>query len=200
MRRQYTFTLGGVFSLVVFGLAGCGSNNSLPSTVVVELPDGTTVVADQGAGVAELANSSWNFIRTAGDAQGLPFATISFNADGALDAFDNNTMAQDILGSSVLFDGSRHTTSMEGLEYAASTFGAATNDGTGFAFEGRFTAFFFGLVVGEGEAGATGTFDPDDPDTITGTFSFSMEITVPVEIPGANQNESFPFVAQRVRN
>lgn len=199
MRHQSKFTIVGVCSIVLFGLAGCGAN-TLPSTVVVELPDGTTVEVDQGAGVPELANTSWKFIRTAGEAQGLPFATISFNADGALEAFDNNTIAQEILGSTVLFDGSRHATSIDGLEYAATTFGAATNDGTGFAFEGRFTAFFFGIAVGEGEAGASGSFDPDDPDTITGTFSFSMEITVPIEIPGVNQNETFPFVAQRIIN
>ncbi len=197
MRRQNTYTSVGVLSLVLFGLTGCGSN-TLPSTVVVELPDGTTVVADQGSGVAELAGTSWNFIRTTGEAQGLPFVTISFNADGALEAFDNNTMAQEILGSTVWFDGLRHATAMEGLDYVATTFGAATNDGTGFAFEGRFAAFFDGLVVGKGKVSASGTFDPDDPDTITGTFSISMEITIPVEIPEADLNESFPFVAQRI--
>ena len=184
--------------MMILVVTGCGSNGTLPSTVVIELPDGTTVEVDQGTGVPSLANSSWEFIRTSGTAQGLPFVTIVFGAEGELLAFENNTFAQDILGNAVIFDGSRQPTSVDGLEYAATTFGAATVDGTGFAFEGRFSAFFAGINVGAGEASAVGTFDADDSDTITGTFSFLMELTIPIEIPGANQNDSFPFVALRV--
>lgn len=184
--------------MMILVVTGCGSNGALPSTVVIELPDGTTVEVDQGSGIPSLANSSWEFIRTSGTAQGLPFVTVVFGADGELLAFENNTFSQDILGDAIIFDGSRQPTSIDGLEYAATTFGAATVDGSGFAFEGRFSAFFAGISVGAGEASAVGTFDADDPDTITGTFSFLMVITVPIEIPGANQDDSFPFVARRV--
>ena len=61
----------------------------------------------------------------------MPFVTVVFGANGELLAFENSTFSQDILGSTVIFDGSRQPTSMDGLEYAATTFGAATVDGTG---------------------------------------------------------------------
>lgn len=197
--KNVGFTLA--FSLclmMIVVVTGCGSNPTLPSVVILELPDGTTVTADAGTGVPSLANSSWAFIRTSGPAQGQSLVTVTFGADGALETFDNNTFAPDILGSTVIFDGSRQPTSMDGLEYEATTFGAATVDGSGFAFDGRFSAFFAGLNVGGGEASAVGTFDAVDPDTITGTFSFSMQLTIPIPIPGANQTDSFSFIAHRV--
>lgn len=186
--------------LASLALMGCFSSNSLPSTVLVELPDGTTVEVDQGAGAPSLANSSWRFFRTSQAAQGISFVTISFGEGGTLERFDNNTIAQDLLGSIVLFDGDRHATNQQGIEYAASTFGAETNDGTGFSFEGRVTAFFVGLAIGGATANATGTFDPDDPDIMMGTFSYETEVNIPIPLPieGLNQKDEFPFLATRV--
>ncbi len=184
--------------MMILVVTGCGSNGTLPSTVILELPDGTTVEVDAGTGVPSLADSSWAFLRISDTGQEILFVTVVFGAEGNLVAFEDNTFSQDILGDTIVFDGSRQPTSLDGVEYAATTFGAATVDGTGFAFEGQFSVFYLGLNVGGGEAGAVGTFDADDPDTITGTFSFSMELTIPIEIPGANQSDSFSFVAHRV--
>lgn len=186
-------------SLAVITLAGCFAGSSgLPSSVTVELPDGTTVDVNQGAGAQSLADTEWQFFRAAGAAQGLSFLTIHFGPGGSLDSFENNTISQEIFGSSIRFDGARHTTSQKGLTYAATTFGAETTDGTGFTFEGRMTAFTGGIQVGTATATATGTFAPDDPNTMTGTFAFSTRLTLPVDIPEANQNDEFPFIAHRV--
>ncbi len=185
------------FALLV--LVGCGSGrNSLPTSVTIELPDGTTVQAEEGAGVASLANTTWEFFRTAATAQGAAFLTISFGADGNLESFENNTIAQEIFGTTIRFDGQRHSTSQKALEYAASTYGAETSDGTGFTFEGRLRAFAGPLLAGVATATATGTFDPDDADTMTGTFSFITEVTLPIEIEGGNQSFDYDFIARRV--
>jgi hypothetical protein len=188
-----------LLGVALLTLTGCFSRgNSLPSTIIVELPDGTTVEVEQGDGVPSLADSSWDFFRTAAEAQGISFVTIVFGAEGNLQTFENNTIASQIFGSTILFDGERHDTSQAGFEYAATTFGAGMADGTGFSFEGRVTAFYAGLKVGEGEASATGTFDPDDPDVLTGTFYYTTEVTLPFPIEGADQEDEFPFIARRV--
>lgn len=200
LHRNFRFGLAVVlFAVALLALTGCFSRgNSLPSTIIVELPDGTTVVVEQGDGVPSLADSSWDFFRTAGEAQGISFVTIVFGPEGVLEAFENNTIASQIFGSTILFDGERHETSEAGFEYAATTFGAGTADGTGFSFESRFTAFYAGFKVGEGEASATGTFDPDDPDVLTGTFHYATEVTLPFPIEGGDQEDEFPFIARRV--
>lgn len=179
--------------------AGCGANRgTLPSTILVELPDGTTAEVDQGAGAASLADTQWAFFRAAGAQQGMAFVTINFGPDGSLQSFENNTIASDIFGSTLLFDGVQHSTTQPGFSYVASTYGAETSDGTGFAFEGRLAAFAAGIQAGTATATATGTLDPDDPNTMTGTFAFSTEITLPIEIPGAEVDDEFPFIAHRV--
>ncbi len=184
------------FALIV--LIGCGSQNAgLPTSVTVELPDGTTAEAEQGAGIPSLADSVWQFYRTAGAAQSLAFLTITFGPDGSLEGFEDNTIAPEIFGSSIRFDGRRHETNQKGLQYAASTYGAETPDGTGFAFEGRLTAFAVSIPAGYATANATGTFNPDDPDTMTGTFSYSTRVTL-VSIPEANTDDEFAFIAHRV--
>lgn len=184
-------------AIAVFTLAGCGAGRTnLPATVTVELPDGTTVEVEPGSGVASLADSRWEFYRTAAAGQGLSFVTIVFGADGNLESFENSTIAAEIFGSSIRFDGARHDTSQKGLQYAASTYGAETSDGTGFAFEGRMTAFAAGIQAGTADLTATGTFDPDDADTMIGTFTFSTRVTL-VSIPGADQDDEFSFIAHR---
>jgi len=179
--------------------AGCGTgNNGLPAAIEVELPDGTTVTVDAGGGAAKLADSTWDFTNTSGVGQGIPFVRIRFGENGNLSQFENSLLTQDVFGDDVVFDGRRRATRQKGLEYAASTFGAQTGDGAGFSFEGRLTAFFAGIQVGVGTATASGTFDPDDPDTMTGTFTFVSSLTVPIEIPNAEQDLEFSFVARRI--
>lgn len=185
-------------SLVLLFSVGCGlGGTGLPSTVTIDLPDGTTVQVEQGSGATSLADSEWQFYRTAGAGQSIAFLTIRFGPEGDLESFENNTIAREIFGSTILFDGQRHTTVQKGLEYAASTYGAETSDGSGFAFEGRMTAFAAGLQAGYATATATGTFDPDDPDTMTGMFSYSTRVTL-ISIPEANQDDEFTFIAHRV--
>lgn len=177
-----------------WGVIGCSGSNGLPDAVTVELPDGSRVSADKGAGVASLANTNWSFYRAAGNAQGAAFVTIAFNEDGTLERFDNNTLASTIFGSTIYFDGARHNTTQPGLTYSAATYGAQTADASGFTFAGRFTAFAAGLQAADGEASATGTFDPDDPTTIRGTFYFRSEVTL-IDYPEGNQEDEFSFVA-----
>ena len=45
------------------------AGGDLPSSVTIELPDGTSVKADDSSGAASLANSSWRFYRTAENLQ-----------------------------------------------------------------------------------------------------------------------------------
>ena len=186
-----------VLGLFAFMLAGCSQSGTLPSTVLVDLPDGTSVEVEEGAGVASLADTTWRFFRSTGAAQGLPFLTISFGPEGNLEGFADNTIAPQIFGSEILFDGEKHETAMSGVSYAASTYGAETVDGSGFAFAGRMTAWYGPIVVGDATATATGTFDPDDPNTMTGTFAFTTELTF-FEIPEAELDEEFFFVAHKV--
>ena len=184
-------------ALMIFALGGCGSRSTLPSTVVVDLPDGTTAEVEQGAGVTSLADTTWRFLRATGTAQGLPFLTISFGPEGNLEAFSDNTIASQVFGSEILFDGQQHSTSVSGVTYAASTYGAETVDGSGFTFAGRMTAWAGPIVVGQATATATGTFNPDDPNTMTGTFAFTTDINF-VSIPEAEMDEEFSFVAHLV--
>jgi hypothetical protein len=159
------------------------------------LPDGTTVDVGQGSGAASLANSQWQFFRAPVSAQAL-VATISFGPDGELVLFEDNTIAPEIFGDTIRFDGQRHSTTQQGLEYAAATFGAETGDASGFTFEGRLAAFFAGIQAANGTAAATATYVAGDPDTVEGTFKFSMQVLIP-SIPTIPDDE-FDFVGRRV--
>jgi hypothetical protein len=184
---------------VSLSLVGCGSRGStgLPETVTLELLDGTIIEVEQGTGAASLANSQWQFFRTSPSAQALAFVTINFGPDGELESFEDNTIAQEIFGDTILFDGQRHNTAQQGLQYAAATYGAESVDASGFAFEGRLTAFFAGIQAANGTATATATFDADDPDTVLGTFTFSTRVTL-ASIPGGNTDDEFTFEGRRV--
>lgn len=175
-------------------MAGCGVvGGALPDSLEVTLPDGTTQTVTQGAGVPSLANSTWVFF----EGGGLPFMTITFGPEGELTQFDNNTMAQEIFGDTIHFDGQTHSTNQRGLTYTAATYGAQTADASGFAFEGRMTAFAATFKAAEATASASGTFDIDNPDRMTGVFRFTSEVTL-ADIPSANMDEEFEFVAERV--
>ena len=179
-------------------LVGCGATaTSLPSVVTVELPDGSTVEADQGSGVPSLEDSKWEFFRTAGNLQGAAFVTVVFDDDGALSRFENNTIASEIFGNTILFDGKRHNTTRQGLQYAAATYGAETADASGFAFEGHLEAFAGGLSAANATAIASAEFDPNDPDIVRGTFSFSSRVTL-LNIPEGDQDDEFSFFGRRV--
>lgn len=186
-----------IFTTALLVTVGCGGGSSVPSAVTIELPDGTEVRATQGSGVITLADSQWDFFRTASTAQGAAFVRIQFGSQGELTRFDNNTIASEIFGSTLIFDGARHNTTQQGLQYAAATFGAETSDSSGFAFQGLLTAFAAGLEAATATATASGTFDADDPDTMRGTFTFSSRVTL-LDIPEGNIDDSFTFVGRRV--
>lgn len=185
-----------IFTTALLVMVGCGGS-SAPSAVTIELPDGTEVRATQGSGVITLADSQWDFFRTSSTAQGTAFVRIQFGSAGELTRFDNNTIASAIFGSTLIFDGVRHNTTQAGLQYSAATFGAETSDSSGFAFEGRLTAFAAGLEAASATASASGTFDPDDPDVMTGTFTFRSRVTL-LDIPEGNIDDSFTFIGRRV--
>ena len=147
MRKRCLYAMMSALAVLLPQVAGCGSNaRDVPTAVTVTLPDGTEERATLGSGVISLAESEWDFFATGSSAQAAPFIRMRFNENGSLRSFENNTLAQEVFGSRILFDGRRHATNQFGLDYTAATYGAETSDGTGFAFEGRFTAFAGGLV------------------------------------------------------
>jgi len=202
MRKYQSRAANVLFIPAVVGimLMGCGLGgqpNGLPSTVLVTLPDGTQVDATQGAGVITLADSTWDFYRTASNAQSTAFMRVAFGSEGELTRFENNTIASEIFGETLIFDGARHNTTQAGLQYAAATFGAETSDSTGFAFVGQLIAFAAGFQAAEAEATASAEFDPDVPDTIRGMFTFMSVVTL-LDVPEGNQSDEFNFIGRRV--
>ena len=186
-------------ALAALVLTGCGARGGVPDSVPVTLPDGTTVNVTMGAGVIALADTVWDFYRVAGNAQAAPFVRIRFDSEGSLAGFENNTIASELLGSEILFDGEVHPTSQPGLSYAAATYGAETSDSTGFAFEGRLTAYAAGLEAARVTASAMAEFDPEDPNVVRGTFAFTSEVLMFAEMfPEGNMDDEFPFMGQRV--
>jgi len=189
---------------LALALTACGGgNNGLPASVTVELPDGTAVVSTLGSGVISFADSRWQFFRNSAIGQGAPFATIVFGPNGELAAIEDNTIAVEVLGTSLFFDGAKHPTSQAGLTYAAATFGAETADSQGFAFEGQITAF--ATLVGEVASGtmtASGEFDGGDINTVTGTFEFSFVLSSLassfVTLPEGGTSDSFAFIGRRI--
>lgn len=179
------------------GTAGTGTVNGLPSSLEVTLPDGTQTPATLGSGVLSLADTTWQFFRTADNLQGGAFVTVRFGSEGQLLAFENSTIAPQIFGTSILFDGQRHNTTQAGLQYAAATYGAESADATGFAFEGRLKAFAAGLEAATATASATATYDAADPNVIRGTFRFKSEVTL-LSVPDANVDDEFSFLGRRV--
>lgn len=184
-------------AMLGFSLCVVGCSNGLPSSVDVELPDGSVVQTTLGSGVISFADSKWQFFRTTGSGQGAPFVTIVFGPNGELAAFEENTIASEIFGTEVIFDGASHPTNQVGLTYAAATFGASTADATGFTFEGRVTAFAAGINAANATASASGTFDGDDVNTVTGTFRFRSEVTL-LDIPEGNIEDTYNFIGRRV--
>lgn len=201
MSKRVTWVSGVWVFAACLGLAvvGCGGSQAVPSGVEVTLPDGTTVNATLGSGVVSLADSEWEFFHAAGGGQGTPFVKIRFGSEGQLDSFVDNTLASSIFGSTILFDGQRHNTSLSGVQYEAATYGAETSDSSGFTFEGRLAGYAAGLEAATANATATAVFEDDDPDTVRGDFSFSSQILLfPELFPQGNLNQELPFIGRRV--
>ena len=180
----------------VLALCACGGNG-LPDQVTIQLPDGTEVQTTLGSGVLSFADSLWEFVASNGSGQGIPFVTVRFGPNGELAAFEDNTLAANILGTTILFDGNRHPTAITGVTYAAATFGAQTADARGFTFEGRFTAFAAGIQAANGIAVATGEFDGEGVDTIRGVFTFTSRVTL-LDIPEGNQDLEIDYIGRRL--
>ncbi len=195
VRVSVTICLFVVFAGLV---TGCGtSGTSVPQSVTVQLPDGTTQEVTLGAGVASLANTTWTFYQDLDNNQSVRFATVTFGPEGNLASFEDNTLAPEVFGDTLLFDGTKHATSQQGLSYTAGTYGAETTDATGFTFAARLAAFAAGLQVATGTADATGSFDADNPDRMTGTISITTDVSFP-GFEDANIDEEFAFWAVRV--
>jgi hypothetical protein len=195
------FSVCGFLVLPVFlvsAVPGCGGP-AVPAGVEVTLPDGTTVTTTMGSGVISLADSQWDFFQGTGDPRGGAFVRVRFGADGNLESFVDNTIASEIFGSEIIFDGQRHPTAQPVLEYAAATYGAETSDSTGFTFEGRLTAFAAGFEAATATATAMAEFDEVDPDIVHGTFSFTSQVLLFAEMfPQGNIDDEFSFVGRRV--
>ena len=188
-------------TIACFVLAGCGAGG-LPATNTVTLPDGTTQNVTLGSGVISLANTEWQFFRTASNAAGAAFVKVQFGAEGNLEAFADNTIASYLFGSTVLFDGQKHDTSQASISYAAATYGAETSDATGFAFVTEMVAYAGPLSVATMTATATAEYDPDDPNVVYGEFEYTAELSSLaesfVDIPAESLSDSFTFMGQKV--
>jgi len=200
LTKRLVFTLG---AFAVISLLGCsGSATGLPESVTVALPDGTQAEATLGAGVLALADTTWEFTRVyaGGTLGGTPFIRVTFGPEGELTSFEDNTIATELFGDTILFDGAMHATSQEGVSYTAGTFGAATSDATGFAFVGEINAFAAVLgKVATATVTARGEFDADDPNIMSGTFMFEGEVLVEVPgVPADSFADQFDYVARRV--
>lgn len=202
MHLRHAFRYGFVAGLATIlpALSGCGSfsGNSLPATVLIELPDGTAVEAAPGDGAPSLANSTWQFYQTSSNAQALVFLTVTFGPEGNLEKFDENSIAPEVLGDTIVFDGNRYPTNQSGVTYEATSYGAGTADGTGVAFEGRLVAFAAGLTAATANASASGVFDPLDPMIMTGTLSISTRSTFP-GLEQLNNDVTMTYLARRVQ-
>ena len=194
--RAYVLVVIPAFALAT--VVGCGARSAdLPTEVTVTLPDGTEEVVTLGQGVISLADTEWDFYQVAPSGQGAPFLRLQFDENGGLSSFANNTLAQEIFGTTILFDGVRHNTTQAGLQYVAATYGADTADGSQFTFEGRVTAYAAGIEAAEATASAEGEFDPDDPDIMRGVFTFSSRVTL-LDIPEGNMDASYSFMGRKV--
>jgi len=187
-------------ALFCLALPGCAGKPSVPSSVDVVLPDGTTVTATLGSGVISLADSVWAFCRSATNPEcANPFVVIHFSSTGSLESFEDNTIAREIFGDTILFDGIPHNTAQPALQYVAGTFGAETSDSSGFTFEGHLTALAAGFEAAVATATAMAEFDPEDSGVVYGTFTFSSQVLLfPELFPGGNIDESFAFAGRRL--
>jgi len=180
---------------VLFASARCGSVSvSLPSAVEVELPDESIESAERGEGAESLAGTQWALY----DADSGRFLTMMvFGDDGSLDALvENSAVAEEFFGDDIIADGKSHGTDVEGLSYAAATYG--TENESGFAYEVRATARYSNIPVGRGEAYAIGTHDGE---TMQGTFGYEIRVTAPVDIAlpdGVQTQDEFDIHGVRV--
>lgn len=176
---------------------GCGAGGSFPETLPLELLDSTVIDATLGGGAPSLANSEWVFYRrNANGDRGALLLRIPFGPEGNLVSFEDNTLATQVFGQTIILDGQKHDTAQEGLSYAAATYGGESESGLGFA--AQLTAYYSVLQVAEGEASAIGEFL--DEDTIVGTFSFNVEVSDLAESfvgSDMSQEDEFEFIAYR---
>lgn len=176
---------------------GCGAGGSFPETLPLELLDSTIIDATLGGGAPSLANSEWVFYRSnANGSRGALLLRIPFGPEGNLVSFEDNTLATQVFGQTIILDGQKHDTAQEGLSYAAATYGGENESGLGFA--AQLTAYYSVLQVAEGEASAIGEFL--DEDTIVGTFSFNVEVSDLAESfvgSDMSQEDEFEFIAYR---
>ena len=179
-------------------LIGCGAGGtSFPEKTQLELLDGTLIDADRDGGAPSLASSAWDFFRQNDNGTpGLFLVHIEFGPDGNLTGFEENTLAAEVFGQTIILDGERHDTTQEGVSYAGATYGGEAE--TGLGFEVRVAAYYSAFQVAEGYASAIGEFT--DEDTIEGMFTFRTEVSDLAESfvgPEANQDDEFAIIAYR---
>ncbi|HNQ21810.1 MAG TPA: hypothetical protein PKK06_01825 [Phycisphaerae bacterium] len=188
-----------VVAMTTVGLVGgCGSGGGFAKTASLELLDGTIIEAPMSGGAPSLANSEWMFYRRNADGTpGAPLVRVPFGPDGNLISFEDNTLAVDVFGETIILDGERHDTSTDGVSYAAATYGAEGASGLG--FQVQVFAYYSSFQVAEGEASLIAEYV--DADTLVGTFYFRTEVSdlaANYVGTGANQEDEFEVIALRV--
>ncbi len=198
IRSGYRFAVSALSFGVLIALPGC-FGAATPQTFPLELPDGTTVTVSLESGVPSLANTSWelSYANTS-----VPLVTMNFGAAGNLESFTDNHIVEEVLGSTILFDGVAHDTDFPPIQYSAFAVGAPASGGA-FVLQAHISAI--APLVGEvafGTADADGEIDPEDPNVMTGTLSFDFELSSLaadyVTVPADSLNGEFEFTAIRV--
>ncbi len=192
--RTLMHTLTGALTCAALLVSGCGTTaNSLPQTTEVLLPDGSVVTAARGEGPKELAGKQLSLRAVAPSAgQSANFIRLVMNENGGISAFEDNTIAPEIFGSTIILDGRPHPTLQPGLSYAGAVYGAVSSDGKGFTFQAKIQAFAAGVLAATAEAGVQAEFI--DAETVGGVFDYKTVVTL-VDIPEGNQSGSIEFVA-----
>jgi hypothetical protein len=177
-------------------IVGCG-DPGVPESMMLQLPDGSTVEADLGSGAATLANSTWQFVNATDTGSETLALTLSFGDDGELLGVADSPLLQPLFGDAIQLDGKRHATRQAGVQNAAGAYTTESEDGEEVAIGGLAIAYVAGIEGGKANVLAFATFDEGGTDILRGHVAFSTRVTL-LEIEGADVNESLNFIGFRV--
>ena len=175
-------------------VAGCW-DASLPATLEVPLPDGTTVTAPAHSGPPSLANTTWACYRAEAPNRGAFIVRVEFGSDGrVLRFFDNAAYFPDVLGSELIPDGKTHPAAVPALVYVAESYGG--ENASGFGFAAPLKLFLGPIQIGSGLSYAFGEVVGD---RIDGTFGYRtvLEAGSPLDVGPGRFSDEYGFYAIR---
>lgn len=180
--------------------AGGGGCQCQPLT----LPDGDQTCACPGAGVKAMRESDWEVAGVFASGRTQPLIQVSFGERGAPDAVQLLTEPIDLpapLGSlptTFAVDGRSHPTGVPFVDYAASAYGAETQDESAMSFRIHGKIVLLGRAAIHGDAIVDAWWDDDGDDRITGTISYAVKIDIGFGIPAETLDGEVGFDASLV--